>query len=182
MKYHNAFTMMELVFVIVVIGILATIALPRYLNTLEEAHVAKLISFVGTLDRTVGPSVWSELQRFEPSAAGHVTRATNPIFYSLGTPSSTLGSRAQLESIPSIFGTNLLDLRECTTVGTPIPAIGSTPGSLIGGDLKQSDPIGNTTYTLGCVDSDFSQPPRFYVYDSNGGNGRSPSADQIIFK
>ncbi len=37
----NAFTMIELVFVIVVLGILATIALPKFGSTVESADIAK---------------------------------------------------------------------------------------------------------------------------------------------
>ncbi|MEW5833179.1 MAG: prepilin-type N-terminal cleavage/methylation domain-containing protein [Campylobacterota bacterium] len=41
MKNRNAFTMIELVFVIVVLGILAAIAIPRLGATRDDAHVSK---------------------------------------------------------------------------------------------------------------------------------------------
>lgn len=59
-KSRAAFTMIELVFVIVIIGILSAVAIPKLLNTTKEAHIVNVKSFVGTLNRTVGPIMWSE--------------------------------------------------------------------------------------------------------------------------
>jgi len=55
----KAFTMIELIFVIVVIGILAAVAIPRYFALGESSHEANLISFVRTLNRTTGEDLWS---------------------------------------------------------------------------------------------------------------------------
>jgi len=41
MKRHNGFTMIELIFVIVVLGILAAIAIPRLAATRDDAQIAK---------------------------------------------------------------------------------------------------------------------------------------------
>jgi len=54
----NAFTMIELIFVIVVLGILAAVAIPRYFAIGQRAHEANLISFVRTLNRTTGEELW----------------------------------------------------------------------------------------------------------------------------
>ena len=56
----KAFTMIELIFVIVILGILAAIAIPKFLGVANQAHEANLKSFVGALNRTVGPTLWSE--------------------------------------------------------------------------------------------------------------------------
>jgi len=40
-KFKNAFTMIELVFVIVILGILATIAVPKFAATREDAQTTK---------------------------------------------------------------------------------------------------------------------------------------------
>jgi prepilin-type N-terminal cleavage/methylation domain-containing protein len=58
-KMRNAFTMIELVFVIVIIGILASVALPKLTSVSKQAQVAKLIEYAGTLERTVLPRYWS---------------------------------------------------------------------------------------------------------------------------
>ena len=56
---QKAFTMIELIFVIVILGILAAIAIPRYFVVGQHAHEANLISFVRTLNRTTGEDLWS---------------------------------------------------------------------------------------------------------------------------
>ena len=56
----KAFTMIELIFVIVILGILAAVALPKFVGVAEQAREGNLKSFVGTLNRTVGPTLWSK--------------------------------------------------------------------------------------------------------------------------
>ena len=56
----KAFTMIELIFVIVILGILAAVALPKFVGVAEQAREGNLKSFVGTLNRTVGPTLWNK--------------------------------------------------------------------------------------------------------------------------
>ena len=55
----NAFTMIELIFVIIILGILAGIAIPRYFSQMHSSHTAILIDFTRTLNRTTGVDLWS---------------------------------------------------------------------------------------------------------------------------
>jgi len=55
----KAFTMIELIFVIVIIGILAAVAIPKLSSTADQAKNNMMLAFVGTLNRTVGPILWS---------------------------------------------------------------------------------------------------------------------------
>ena len=56
---RHAFTMIELIFVIVIIGILAAVAIPKLAETSKEAHNMNVKSFVGTMNRTVGTTMWT---------------------------------------------------------------------------------------------------------------------------
>jgi len=56
---RRGFTMIELIFVIVIIGILAAVAIPKLAGTAEEAKNSTIVSFMGTLNRTVGPAMWA---------------------------------------------------------------------------------------------------------------------------
>ncbi len=55
----KAFTMIELIFVIVILGILAGVAIPRYFAVGQNAHQSILIAFTKTLNRTTGVDLWS---------------------------------------------------------------------------------------------------------------------------
>ena len=54
------FTMIELIFVIVILGILSAIALPKFLGVADQAKAGKLTAYVGTLNTTTLPSIWSK--------------------------------------------------------------------------------------------------------------------------
>jgi len=51
----EAFTLIELIFVIVIVGILATVALPKYQELTENSKISVLNSMVSTV-RTIGAS------------------------------------------------------------------------------------------------------------------------------
>lgn len=59
LKSRSAFTMIELIFVIVILGILAAVALPKFAGIQGQSEVAIINGFTGTLSRTVGPMMWS---------------------------------------------------------------------------------------------------------------------------
>jgi prepilin-type N-terminal cleavage/methylation domain-containing protein len=68
------FTMIELIFVIVILGILAAVAVPKMGETSTSAKVQNIESFVGTLNRTVGASMWAKALR-QTTMPGSVKQA-----------------------------------------------------------------------------------------------------------
>jgi prepilin-type N-terminal cleavage/methylation domain-containing protein len=60
------FTMIELIFVIVILGILSAVALPKFIGVSDQAKAGKCKSFVGTLNRTVLPAIWSDAVLNDP--------------------------------------------------------------------------------------------------------------------
>ena len=70
---RNAFTIIELIFVIMVVGILTAIAVVKSSSMMEHATETKLRSFIGTLNRSVGAALW--LQSIGDSRNGSVAFA-----------------------------------------------------------------------------------------------------------
>ena len=57
---RSAFTMIEIIFVMVILGILSAVALPKFLLVADNADATKCKAFVGTLNRTVSHSLWAD--------------------------------------------------------------------------------------------------------------------------
>jgi len=57
---RTGFTMIELIFVIVILGILSAVALPKFIGVSDQAKAGKCKAFVGTLNRTTLPAIWSD--------------------------------------------------------------------------------------------------------------------------
>jgi len=56
------FTMIELIFVIVILGILAAVAIPKMQGVQEQARAAKAGELVAQLNSVVVPSIWGKAQ------------------------------------------------------------------------------------------------------------------------
>ena len=164
MKNQKAFTLLELVFVILILGIISFFALPEFVGISDDAHTTKLEAFVGTLNRTVGASMWSSLQRTEPQQEGKLAG-------SMGY--SQIGEGKQVEHIPTEFkdlGTPaVISLASCMLSSNTVPRKGESIGGLTAGKVAGTALVGTTTYALGCIDGSMSGSPKFYLYDEVAG-------------
>lgn len=53
-----AFNIIELIFVIIILGILSSVVIVKMGDMTKHAKETQLKSFVGTLNRSVGPAIW----------------------------------------------------------------------------------------------------------------------------
>ena len=156
---HKAFSLIELIFVILITGILASVALPKLVGMSASAHLSNLKSFTGTLNRSVGPSLWLGVITNE-SLNGSVKNSTNY---------ASISVEKEVEDIPSVFN-NLgnpasISLLNCMESNTTVPDIDASVGGLTVGKVAGTVPVGDTTYALGCIDSNSVNSPKFYLYD-----------------
>ncbi len=149
------FTMIELIFVIVILGILAAVALPKFAGVAEQAQVGKLKAYVGTLNRTVAPSLWS--QSVSSSNAGSVAFAA----YTADI-ASVLPPLEQIQDDGSDFDPVTLE-GNAAAAGFLIPRVGDAVGTA---GAAATGTIGGTTYNIGYVDGNMTAAPQFWLDDS----------------
>lgn len=77
MKHSNAFTMIELIFVIIVIGILATIAIPRFAGVSEQAVIASGRSDVMSIRTAISTERQKRFMKGDSSYINHLDAAAN---------------------------------------------------------------------------------------------------------
>jgi len=169
----KAFTLIEVVFVILITGVLAAAAIPRFSQVTEDARVANMQHFVDVLNRSVGPNIWSGIQRNVPTAKGSVKHTDTASIAKYSTifdeETTTAENRADahFRNIPRELTTNAdgvtgagsthdIPLSNCADAGT---AIGVGVGRIA------SAKIGNKVYNIGCIDGDLALSPHFFLDD-----------------
>jgi len=63
----SAFTMIELVFVIIILGIFSAVAIPKFIGVSDSANATVCEAFVGTLNRTVSHTIWADSILIDPN-------------------------------------------------------------------------------------------------------------------
>jgi len=142
----KAFTMIELIFVIVIIDILAAVAIPKLTGIFGQAKGSKIIAYAGTLQRTTIPPYWSASVMAGNSGSIAANGYPSKILADLDYPIDFAAAPnfASLESAGYTFAD-----------GTPPTTITATAT------------INGTTYDLVCTDGTKSISPACDVYDGS---------------
>ena len=145
------FTMIELIFVIVILGILASVAVPKLIGVKESADEGLIKGFVGTLNRTVGASKWSSslMDGANGSVIGYDITTADTEF-----PSSF--STAATGSGISLTATTCADFNATNATGT---------AAAVSNDTK---------FSILCRDGSDSQAPKFWYTETNTSGAFDP--------
>jgi len=135
------FTMIELIFVIVILGILAAVAVPRLTQTQNLARTTSAEAFVGTLNRSIAADMWA---RAITDGNGTVT----------GTVGNAIFNLATFVDIPDGY-TAEVNLARCQNNGGVLNA---NAGSEVM-TLDASVVAGGAS--IFCRDGDLNGPPKF---------------------
>lgn len=151
---RSGFTMIELIFVIVILGILAAVALPKFIGVSEQAQEGKIKAYVGTLNRTVAPALWSN--SISTNLAGSVKNAA-----------SQTKLAEQLEPLTDI-GDGGTDLAVPTlTTCSDFSATPQTDTLMMSWTSAGTVLVGGKTYTVRCMDGSMTAAPRFVLTRSD---------------
>ncbi len=140
--------MIELIFVIVILGILAAVALPKFAGVSDQANAQKCAAFVGTLNRTVGPSMWAEAIDESNGSKGYVAQVSNIL----------VTDHIALEDIPPLcVGATSTATASQLFVGVTSSANGTGTWT----DISTAIPFGNSSYKIGFMDGNTSSSPQW---------------------
>jgi prepilin-type N-terminal cleavage/methylation domain-containing protein len=89
----KGFTLLEVLMVVIIIGILAAIALPQYVNTIEKARSAEAMGILGTLRASMDRYWYEHFADTTYPAATFAATATGSLLLDIDNPNDTTGKK-----------------------------------------------------------------------------------------
>ena len=134
---RNAFSMIELVFVIVILGVLAAVAVPKFVSSRADAQVATLRSDIATVLKTVPSRVFAENLDIGQAPTGNSSSGTaftnwgDWIVDTAGLDKTKWKvSQNGIEPIYQFDSANPTNSQGCGAVITIVAAQGNTPPNI----------------------------------------------------
>ena len=151
MRTHKAFTLLETIFVIVILGILSSLAFMQYFQAEKETQKSVCEAFAGTLTRTVGHSLWSK--SLAMGADGSIKSDRD------GDNSKFYGRSLEIyTTIPRYFDKTTVDFSKCVNAGErALPFIAK-------------DSAAGGRYNIFCRDGNATDAPYFVASEANNYN------------
>lgn len=149
-RSNKGFTLIELVMVIVILGLLAAVAIPKYINLQNEANAASNMAYMGSIRSIVSMKFSQETIR----------GTTEPNSYAKVGTAATLPGQATAALYDGLMGTalpsGLTSGKDCAAVAAPTkwsglaPVAGGAPacntwtldatGTVVGDPIKVTGP------------------------------------------
>jgi len=176
MKY--AFTMIELIFVIVIIGILSIVTLPKFVHVANMGYENNLKAVAGTLNRISTGSIWGTLANKKNKSLASLDENNKMLTYYINVPYNLKTSSKTVQETNGI-GLDKIDLKltankaiQATNVNN-LPICKDSKGWIImvgENDSKEIKPfevkIGNNLYKMILCDNMLNNPLNFLVIKS----------------